>query len=218
MTKEDKWIEEILTELERLYPNPRPALNFSNSFELLVAVALSAQCTDERVNKVTSRLFQKVKEPKDLAFADQGQLADEIRECGLFRNKSKNLKLMGQMLMDKWDGKIPEARQELEQLPGVGRKTANVVISNAFGIPAIAVDTHVHRVANRLKLAKSNNVEETEKQLEVVIPREKWTNAHHWLIFHGRNVCKARKPECEQCTISHLCPSSQLPDTVLHPL
>lgn len=197
--------KEILNKLAQLYPNAKPGLDFEDPYQLLIATILSAQCTDERVNKVTKELFKKFPNAHALAAADQGELIDYIRECGLFRNKSKNIKGACEQLVANYDGEVPADRKALEKLPGVGRKTASVVLSNAFQIPAIAVDTHVFRVANRLGLAQANSVLETERQLQQAIPEKQWSQAHHWLIHHGRQVCKARNPNCDACELSHLC-------------
>lgn len=198
--------EIILRILEENYKGSGPELLHENPFELLIATILSAQCTDVQVNKITPGLFRKFPRPEDLAAANIEDLEEEIRSCGFYRTKSKNIKTTSQILLDKYDGRVPEDLEELQLLPGVGRKTANVVVSNAFGIPAIAVDTHVFRVSNRLGLAKAKNVLDTEKQLMDNIPQEKWTEAHHWLIQHGRRLCNARNPKCNICFLSDYCP------------
>ena len=202
---------EILSELARLYPDARPALVFSNPFELLVAVMLSAQCTDIKVNSVTPALFERWPDAAHLAAADPQDVEEVIRVCGLFHTKAKNLVAMADILVSRYGGQVPETREALEALPGVGRKTASVVLSNAFGQCAIAVDTHVFRVSNRLALARAKDVLSCEQQLMDIIPRELWGQAHHWLIFHGRQICHARKPECVRCTLAPLCPSASLP-------
>lgn len=200
----------ILDALEALYPDADCALVHSNPFELLVATILSAQCTDERVNMVTARLFSKYKTPEDFARLKQSELEEEIKELGLFRNKAKNLIAMSQKLLTDHGGEVPQDRESLEGLPGVGRKTANVVLSNAFDIPAIAVDTHVFRVANRLGLvSRAPNPLAVEKQLMKNIPKERWSKAHHQLIHHGRQVCEARKPKCDECPLLPYCPEGQ---------
>lgn len=198
--------KEILERLEKEYFGAKPALRYTNPFELLVATILSAQCTDVRVNKVTVGLFQHYPSPKELAEADFDQLSQEIKSCGCYGVKAKNLISTAKMLVEKFDGQVPKTMEELTSLAGVGRKTANVVLSNAFGIPGIAVDTHVFRVSNRMGLAHGKNVEDTEKQLCDLIPKEKWGDAHHWLIYHGRQVCAARKPKCGQCCLQDICP------------
>ena len=195
----------ILAELERLYPDAKPALHYRNPFELLVAVILSAQCTDVKVNAVTPALFKAYPDAPALAKADPLEVEAYIRTCGLYHNKAKNLVAMANILLEQYDGEVPADHEKLTQLPGVGRKTANVVMSCAFGADAIAVDTHVFRVSNRLGLADAGDVLKTEKQLMENIPREKWSLAHHWIIFHGRRVCAARKPDCENCTLRSWC-------------
>ena len=190
----------ILSELARLYPDARPALRFSNPFELLVAVMLSAQCTDVKVNMVTPALFAAYPDA-----AAPAEIEPIIKTCGLFHNKAKNLVLMARELTARFGGEVPADHDALESLPGVGRKTANVVMSCAFGADAIAVDTHVFRVANRLGLADAPDVLKTERQLMQNIPQSQWSRAHHWLIYHGRRVCAARKPACESCTLRALC-------------
>jgi len=197
--------EEILINLKKNYPRVKTALRFNNPFELLIATILSAQSTDKQVNKITAVLFAKYPQPSSLSKLTPQQLEEEIKSIGLYKNKSKNIIATCKILLDKYNGQVPQTREELMELPGVGRKTANVVLSNAFQIPAIAVDTHVFRVANRLGLATSNTPEETEEQLMEAIPQEDWSDAHHWLIWHGRLVCKARKPECDKCRLNYLC-------------
>lgn len=214
---------EILAKLKECYPKATTALKFSNSFELLIATILSAQTTDKQVNKVTQVLFQKYPDPCTLSRLSTEELESEIKSIGLYKNKSKNILATCKLLNEKYGGRVPSTREELMALPGVGRKTANVVLSNAFNIPAIAVDTHVFRVANRLGLAESNDPLQTEEQLMEVIPKENWSDAHHWLIWHGRLVCKARNPECEKCKLNTLCkyfekacsaPSNQFPKKI----
>ncbi|WP_425448577.1 endonuclease III [Dethiothermospora halolimnae] len=200
-----KEINEVLNILEDTFPDATTELNHSNPFELLIATILSAQCTDVRVNKITKELFKKYKTPKDFLNLSQQQLGELIRSCGFYRNKSKNILGACDILVHDYNSKVPETREELIKLPGVGRKTANVVISNAFGKDAIAVDTHVFRVSNRIGLASSDNVKDTEKDLMKNIDKEKWSDAHHWLIFHGRRICKARKPNCEVCPLTKYC-------------
>jgi endonuclease-3 len=196
---------EVLTILEKTYPNAKAQLNFSNEFELLIATILSAQCTDVRVNKTTAVLFKELKTPRDYVNLGEEKLAEKIKSCGLANNKSKNIINACIMLEENYDGKVPDSFDELIKLPGVGRKTANVVLSNAFDIPAIAVDTHVFRVSNRIGLANSSTVEGTEKDLMEIIPKERWSKAHHLLIFHGRNICKARNPLCYECPVNSKC-------------
>lgn len=194
-----------LQALRAAYPDARPQLLFSSPFELLIATMLSAQCTDKQVNKTTRVLFPVYHTPADFASLDAAQLAPYIQSCGLYKTKGKNIIAASRMLMEEYGGEVPADRDALTRLPGVGRKTANVVLSNAFGIPAIAVDTHVFRVANRIGLAEATNVAETERQLMEAIPEADWSDAHHWLIFHGRQVCSARNPKCAQCTVRDCC-------------
>lgn len=200
--------EQQIAILEEIYQGVKPALKFRNPFELLIAVILSAQCTDVRVNVVTERLFAKAPTPEAILALGLGTLEQEIKDCGLFRNKAKNIMAACQMLLQDYGGQVPEDFDALQKLPGVGRKTANVVMSVAFDYPAIAVDTHVFRVANRLKLAVGTTPLEVEKGLQKAIPKEKWSAAHHWLIWHGRKLCKARNPLCTDCPLHEVCPSA----------
>ncbi|MFO7152364.1 MAG: endonuclease III [Bacillota bacterium] len=200
-------ITEILNRLEEHYPNATTALRYETPFQLLVATILSAQCTDRRVNQVTERLFKKYKGPEDFARLSPEELAVEIKECGLFKNKSKNIVESSRIILEKYGGEVPHEFEELIKLPGVGRKTANVVLANAFGKPAFAVDTHVFRVSRRLGLSDGNDPLKVEKDLTERIPKMYWIRAHHWLIYHGRRVCTARKPKCESCFLKDLCPS-----------
>ncbi len=196
--------------LEEHYGDTKPALIFKNPFELLIAVILSAQCTDKRVNVTTARLFKYADTPEKIIEIGLPALEDEIRDCGLFRNKAKNIMATCIKLVEDYGGAVPESFEELIKLPGVGRKTANVVSSIAFGRPAIAVDTHVFRVSNRLGLAKGETPLEVEKKLQKVIPIEKWSSAHHWLIWHGRRICRAQKPLCRECPLLEVCPSGNV--------
>lgn len=200
LTKKEK--EKVLEILANLYPNPKTELNWTSSYELLVAVMLSAQTTDVAVNKVTETLFKEANTPEAMVLLTNEEVESQIRRIGLYRNKAKNLLAMSQILLDSHQGRVPASRQALEALPGVGRKTANVVLSNAFDIPAIAVDTHVFRVSNRIGLASAKDVRKTEEDLMKIIPRQDWKDAHHWIIFHGRRVCMARKPDCGNCPLS----------------
>jgi len=199
--------QEQIKILEETYSDAKPALIFNNTFELLIAVILSAQCTDKRVNITTARLFSRANTPEKILELGLSELEHEIRDCGLFHNKAKNIIATCKELCDKYNGEVPADFEILQTLPGVGRKTANVVMSVGFGVPAIAVDTHVFRVANRLKLAVGATPVEVEKGLKKVIPMEKWSAAHHWLIYHGRQICKSRKPKCEICPLGSVCPS-----------
>lgn len=211
MTKRQK---EIVAKLSQMYEGSKSALEYSNAFELLIAVILSAQCTDKRVNIITKRLFPEFATPERIASLKQEQLEELIRDCGLFRSKAKNILATCSMLVDKYAGKVPEKMEQLVELPGVGRKTANVVMSQAFGVPAIAVDTHVFRVSKRLGLASGKDVETTEQELMKLLPKKIWSEAHHWLIWHGRLVCKAQRPLCANCELLVLCNSQDKISTV----
>lgn len=200
---------EMIAILEEVYRDTKPALIFRNPFELLIAVILSAQCTDKRVNVTTERLFAKAPDAAAIVSLGLPALEEEIRDCGLFRNKAKNIMATCKQLVEAYGGEVPSDFETLLKLPGVGRKTANVVTSIAFDRPAIAVDTHVFRVANRLHLAVGETTLEVEKGLQAVIPREKWSSAHHWLIWHGRRVCRSRGPKCGECPLAMLCPSAE---------
>lgn len=199
----------ILEGLSRHYQGTGSALLYRNPFELLIAVILSAQSTDQQVNKITEPLFTKYPTPEDFIGLTEEELSQEIKGVGLYRNKAKNILTTAKILVEQYQGKVPQDRETLMTLPGVGRKTANVVLANAFGIPALGVDTHVLRVANRLGLAASDNPLKIEEQLTELIPRDKWAEAHHWLIWHGRTLCQARKPKCSICFLHELCPQSQ---------
>lgn len=183
----------------------KPALNFSSNYELLIAVMLSAQCTDERVNKVTKVLFQKYNTPKSMLSLTQEGLEKYIFSCGLYKTKAKNILNASKDIIEIYGGEVPNNLEDLQKLSGVGRKTANVVYSVAFNGQAIAVDTHVFRVSNRIGLAKANNPLQTEKQLMQIIDKEKWSKAHHYLIYLGRSYCSSRKPDCKACVISEFC-------------
>jgi endonuclease-3 len=199
----------IIRLLEKEYPQAKIALNYNNPLELLVATILSAQCTDERVNKVTATLFKKYRKAKDYANADLAELEQEIRSTGFFRNKAKNIRATGQMLVDRFDSQVPKTMNEMLQLPGVARKTANIVLQNAYGIvEGIAVDTHVRRVSKRLGLTDSENQDRIEQDLMRIVPKDKWMRITDLLIFLGRNVCVARKPKCEICVLNKVCPSA----------
>lgn len=201
-----KQVRHILDTIGDMFPNAHCELNHSNPFELTIAVLLSAQCTDETVNKVTQTLFQKYRSPEDYIAVPIEELEQDIRRIGLFRNKAKNIQKLCELLLAKYGGQVPHSHEELVELPGVGRKTANVVVSNAFGVPAIAVDTHVERVSKRLGLAGWNDsVLEVEKKLMKSVPREEWTQTHHRLIFFGRYHCKAQNPACAACPLLDLC-------------
>lgn len=197
--------DKILAELARLYPEAKPALHYDNAYQLLVAVILSAQCTDVKVNMVTPALFAAYPDARAMAAAEPEAIEPYIKMCGLYHNKAKSLVNTARELCARFGGEVPRDHDALESLPGVGRKTANVVMSCAFGEDAIAVDTHVFRVTNRLGLADAPDVLKTEQQLMVNIPKDQWSRAHHWLIYHGRQVCAARKPACERCTLKPWC-------------
>ena len=199
-------IAPILAALEAAIPEPKSALVFANPYQLLVAVILSAQCTDVRVNLVTPALFAKYPDARALANAAPAAVERFIDTCGLFRGKAKNLVATAKMLVDLHGGEVPWTEADLEALPGVGRKTANVVRSNAFGADAFAVDTHVGRVARRLGLTRKTAPDAVEKALCKLVAREKWSLAHHLFILHGRHTCMARKPACERCPVASLCP------------
>ncbi|WP_207893919.1 endonuclease III [Tumebacillus sp. BK434] len=198
-------VTKILDTLYEMYPEAHCELDFRNPFELLIATILSAQATDKKVNQITAGLFQKYPGPEAFLQLTQTELEQEIKEIGLYKNKAKNILATCHLLLSKHGGQVPAKMEDLVELPGVGRKTANVVLSNAFGIPAMAVDTHVQRVSNRIGLAKSDDPVVIETQLTKRIPKAKWTDAHHWLIWHGRRVCEARKPKCEACALTPFC-------------
>ncbi|PFE24788.1 endonuclease III [Bacillus anthracis] len=199
-------IRYCLDTMADMYPEAHCELIHDNPFELVIAVALSAQCTDALVNKVTKNLFQKYKTPEDYLSVSLEELQQDIRSIGLYRNKAKNIQKLCRMLLDNYNGKVPEDRDELTKLPGVGRKTANVVVSVAFGIPAIAVDTHVERVSKRLAICRwKDSVLEVEKTLMKKIPMDEWSVTHHRMIFFGRYHCKAQRPQCEECPLLEVC-------------
>lgn len=199
---------EQLRRLADVYHDAKPALEYTNESEFLVAVVLSAQCTDERVNIVTKRLFPALNHPAKMLAVGLAKLETLIRDCGLYKSKAANLIKTCHILVDQYGGEVPHDFDTLLTLPGVGRKTANVLVSVLWGQPAIAVDTHVFRVANRLKLGIADTPEEMEAKLKKAIPREDWAAAHHWLIYHGRRICKARKPLCTECFEADICPSA----------
>ena len=198
-------IETFFSRLKSVDPEPKGELNYSNVYTLLVAVVLSAQATDVGVNKATKALFKKVDNPTDMIKLGEAKLKQHIRTIGLFNTKAKNVMALSRQLLETFEGKVPETRDELETLPGVGRKTANVVCNIAFGQPTIAVDTHLFRLGNRTGIAPGKTVLEVEKKFEKRVPKLYLRHAHHWLILHGRYVCKARKPECQACIVNDLC-------------
>jgi endonuclease-3 len=196
----------ILDTMADMFPDAHCELNHSNAFELLIAVLLSAQATDRKVNEVTKTLFQKYKTPLDYVSVPPEELEQNIKQIGLYRSKAKNIQALCRTLIDDYKGEVPHEHSQLVNLAGVGRKTANVVVSNAFGVPAMAVDTHVERVSKRLGICRwKDSVLEVEKMLERKIPKEEWTETHHRLIFFGRYHCKAQNPSCEVCTLSEVC-------------
>lgn len=194
----------ILTTLADLYPDTKSQLDFSTPYQLLIATMLSAQCTDKQVNKVTPLVFSVFPDIRSMAATEPETLYPYVKSCG-FASKAGNIVAACRLIVSDFGGQVPSAMADLTRLPGVGRKTASVVLANAFGIPAMPVDTHVFRVSHRLGLAKGSTVEKTEQELMRVIPREDWNQAHHWLIYHGRRVCKARRPLCENCSLQALC-------------
>ncbi len=195
----------VMDILEKTYPSAKAELDFTNPLELLVATILSAQCTDVRVNKTTPVLFAKYKTARDYAEADLEELMEIIRPCGFYRTKANHLIGAGRVMEESFQGQVPRTMEEIMTLPGVGRKTANVVLSNAFGVPGIAVDTHVFRVSNRIGLCNTDTPEKTEMALQKIIPKDRWSQSHHVLIFHGRRCCAARKPKCTVCPVSEQC-------------
>ena len=204
-------IKKIWPILENTYPDAKTALKFVNSLELLIATILSAQCTDVRVNMVTPGLFKKYKSAKDWAKADIKQIESDIRSTGFYHNKAVSIKGACTKIIEQFGGKVPGTMAELVDLPGVGRKTANVVLGNAFGTPAIACDTHVIRLSRRLGLSENSDPVKLEFDLAEIVPKKSWTVFSHALILHGRNICKARKPDCENCPISKYCPAASNP-------
>ena len=200
---------EIIARLRRLYPEAKSGLDYTTPFELLVATILSAQCTDARVNKVTAVLFAKANTPKGILALGREQLESVIKECGLFRSKARHIIGACQMLLAEYVGEVPADFESLMRLPGVGRKTASVILSNAFGKPAMPVDTHVFRVSNRLGLTRGRTPREVEEGLKELLPQEEWNRAHHLLIWHGREICKARNPRCQICPLKDLCAANQ---------
>jgi endonuclease-3 len=202
-------ILEILSRLRQAYPEAKCGLNFTTPFELLIATILSAQCTDVRVNRVTERLFARASTPEAILSVGEDELQEEIRECGLFRMKSRHIIEACQMILAEYGGEVPSDLHSLVKLPGVGRKTANVMLTNAFGTPSMPVDTHVFRVSNRVGLATGKTPREVEEGLKQNLPQAEWHDAHHLLIYHGRHICKARNPLCHECQIRDLCMSGE---------
>lgn len=198
-------MKKVVEILQQNYSEAKCALNYSSPYELLIATMLSAQCTDERVNIVTAVLFKEYNTPEKMIALTEEELGEIIRSCGFYKNKSRNILNTSKELILKYNGEVPKTMEQLVELPGVGRKTANVVLSNAFGVPAIAVDTHVFRVSNRLGLAKGDTPEEVEEQLMKNIPKKLWSDAHHYIIWHGRKICNSRKPNCDECPLAPYC-------------
>lgn len=207
LNSDKKKAQKIFSRLMKEYPDVKPALNFNSPFQLLIATILSAQCTDERVNIVTKDLFKKYKRPEDYLFVPDAELEKDIFSTGFYRQKAKSIKKCCQALLDQYKGKVPADFDLINSLPGVGRKTASVVAGNAFGIPAIAVDTHVIRLSNRLGFVTVQDPLKIEIRLKELLPEKHWVNSSHWLAAHGRKICFARKPKCLECVVSKLCPS-----------
>jgi endonuclease III len=202
---------EIIKRLKNTYPDAHCALNHTNAFELLIATILSAQCTDERVNIVTATLFRKYRGPKDFVDVPAEELENDIRSTGFFRNKTKSIKAASARLLEVYGGEVPKTMEELLTLGGVARKTANVVLGNAFGIASgIVVDTHVGRLSQRLGLTTNQTAEKIEQDLMALVPKKHWIMFPHWMIFHGRQICIARKPRCTECVLADICPSYKL--------
>jgi endonuclease-3 len=198
---------EIIKRLKKEYPDARCALNHANAFELLIATILSAQCTDVRVNIVTAELFRKYRTPQDYLQVSQEELEQDIRSTGFFRNKAKNIQAACEKIIENFGGEIPNTMDEILTLNGVARKTANVVLGNAFGIASgVVVDTHVSRLAQRLGLTEKTTPEKIEQDLAELVPKKDWIMFPHWLIWHGRKICQARKPKCEECVLENICP------------
>jgi endonuclease-3 len=211
-TKKQERALEIVSRLKRMYPKAKTSLDFTTPFELLIATILSAQSTDVRVNIVTKSLFRKYPGPEAFAKASQTEMEKDVRQTGFFRNKAKAVIAASKAIMERHGGEVPRTMEELTALPGVGRKTANVVLANAFKTPVgIVVDTHVTRVAGRLGLTSNSEAEKIEQDLMKLIPQKEWTSFSHRLIYHGRQICVARKPRCSECLLNELCPSAEEP-------
>jgi endonuclease-3 len=212
VSKKQERVHDILRRLEERYPDAACSLDFTNAFELLIATMLSAQSTDARVNIVTKSLFRKYPGPAEFAAASQVEMERDVRQTGFFRNKAKSVIAASQAIMQKHGGRVPETMDELTALPGVGRKTANVVLSNALHKPVgFVVDTHVARVSGRLGFTPHSDAEKIEQDLMAIIPQTEWTSAGHRIILHGREICIARKPKCRECVLNELCPSAEEP-------
>jgi len=198
-------VSEIIRALDQEYPDAHCTLDYESPFQLLVATILAAQCTDERVNMVTPELFRKYPSPTSFAEADPDELQQDIRSTGFFRNKTKSIKACARAIVEDHSGEVPRTMEQLTALAGVGRKTANVILGNAYGIPGIVVDTHVRRLAQRIGLSGNSDPDKIEADLMLLVPEQWWTQFSHLLVFHGRTVCLARKPRCPECTINRLC-------------
>jgi endonuclease-3 len=207
---EPEYIAEIIARLRQFYPNAQCSLNYNTTFELLVATILSAQCTDERVNKVTETLFRKYRTVADYANSDLSELEQDVHPTGFFRNKAKNIQSTAIKILEEYNGQVPQTMNQLLTLPGVARKTANVVLGNAFDqAVGIVVDTHVRRISQRLGLTSENSPEKIEKDLVKIIPQNDWIDFSHLLIYHGRSLCKAARPQCSKCFLADICPSKE---------
>lgn len=209
MAASKKQVKQVLDRLHQEFPHAGTRLEWKSVFELLVATILSAQTTDEQVNRITKQMFQKYNCPQDFAGLDPEQLEPLIKSCGLYRNKARHIIKASQLIMERFAGRVPDTMEGLLELPGVGRKTANVLLNVGFGKPGLAVDTHVQRVATRLGFTESDNPEQTELRLKSLIDPQEWGKAHHLLIWHGRDYCQARKPRCFECPVSEFCPDKR---------
>ncbi len=203
-------IKQVLDRLRQEFPQAGTRLKWNNVFELLIATILSAQTTDEQVNRVTEELFKKFTCPQDFARLGPEQLEPWIKSCGLYKNKAQHIIRSSRLIIDRFAGQVPDTLEELIELPGVGRKTANVLLSVGFGKPGLAVDTHVQRVSTRLGFSETDNPEQTEMRLKSLIDPQDWGKAHHLLIWHGRKYCRSRKPQCINCPLSELCPTKKI--------
>jgi endonuclease III len=206
LKNEKERAQKIFSLLKKEYPDVKSALDFNNAFELLIATILSAQSTDVQINKITPKLFKKYKSPEDYINVSNEELEEDIHSSGFFRAKARSIKNSCAVLIEKYNGKMPETFEELNALPGVGRKTASVVVGNAYGIPAVAVDTHVKRLSNILGFIKSDDPDKIEFKLKELLPEKEWIKASHLLAAHGRNICIARRPKCHECVLGDLCP------------
>lgn len=206
LTAKRERVSELLTIFRAAYGEPECTLNYQTPLELLIATQLAAQCTDARVNQVTPQLFAKYPDVYAFAHAEETELQEDIRSTGFFRNKARNITACAQMLISDFDGEVPQTMEELLRLPGVGRKTANLVLGDVFGVPGVVVDTHATRLSNRLGLTQNQDPYKIELDLQKVIPQEEWANFCHYLVTHGRAYCQARSPQCSVCPVNHICP------------